>query len=114
MVLIGSLSCVAHLILQIHYICGSRIDFSPTFNLTKDEVMTTSAITLFYLVIRFLMSSLFTEMVPEEKTRSLQSLYYQSEKILATSDLDLLIVSSFTMKKNILPNADENEFLFFS
>lgn len=93
MVLVGSLSCVAHLILQIHYICGSRINYSPTLNLSKDQVMTTSGITLFYLIVRFLMSSLFTEMVPQEKNKSLQSLYYQSERILGTSDLDLLIVS---------------------
>lgn len=83
-ILIGSLSCVAHIILQLNVLLGSKRD--------RQHVLMATTITTVFLTTRFVASSLFAEMIHQEKANSLRSLHQQSEKTLGSDDLELLIV----------------------
>ncbi len=103
-VLIGSLSCVAHLILEINLLIGTRTDpqyFQTTLSGKRFSLMAT-AITVAYLTVRFVASSLFAEMIHQEKRKSLRSLDRQSGEEFWSYDLELLIVCLLSIYFNIL------------
>ncbi|KZS12499.1 putative Gustatory receptor [Daphnia magna] len=79
-ILIGSLSIVAHLTLQINILTGSRVESTSGFN---------------PFIVRFVASSLFAEMIHREKFKSQRSLYEQSGKVFWVNDLELLMTKRF-------------------
>jgi hypothetical protein len=90
-ILIGSLSCVAHLTLQINILFGTKIESSHEQD--KHHVFMVTATTTFYLSIRFISSSLFAEMIHRERFKSQRNLYEQSGDEFWSLDLELLVVS---------------------
>ncbi|XP_032791062.2 uncharacterized protein LOC116928093 [Daphnia magna] len=94
-ILIGSLSIVAHLTLQINILTGSRVESTLFLEQDKRHVLTATAITTVYQIVRFVASSLFAEMIHREKFKSQRSLYEQSGKVFWVNDLELLMTKRF-------------------
>lgn len=93
LLLIGSLSCAAHLIIQVNILIATRTN-QLTVGIDQDNlVMATTISTTVFLAVRFVASSLYAEMIHQEKTNSLRSLYQQSENEFQSHDLDILVVS---------------------
>ncbi|KAI9562809.1 hypothetical protein GHT06_010264 [Daphnia sinensis] len=94
-ILIGSLSIVAHLTLQINILTGSRVESTLFLEQDKRHALTATTITTVYLIVRFVASSLFAEMIHREKFKSQRSLYEQSGKVFWVNDLELLMTKRF-------------------
>ena len=92
-ILIESLSCVAHLTLQINILVGTKSESSHEED--KRHVFMVTVITTVYLCIRFISSSLFAEMIHRERFKCQRSLYEQSGDEFWSYDLELLVVSWF-------------------
>lgn len=90
-ILIESLSCVAHLTLQINILVGTKSESSHEED--KHHVFMVTVITTVYLCIRFISSSLFAEMIHRERFKCQRSLYEQSGDEFWSYDLELLVVS---------------------
>ncbi|XP_046636928.1 uncharacterized protein LOC124315343 [Daphnia pulicaria] len=94
-ILIESLSCVAHLTLQINILVGTKIESSESDEYDKHQVFMVTAITTVNLFIRFISSSLFAEMIHRERFKSQRSLYEQSGEEFWSYDLELLVTKRF-------------------
>ena len=94
-ILIGSLSTVTHLILQLNI--GLRISYSETSVALQhySDILKTTALSSIYLALRFVASSLYAEKIYEEKRKCLRNLHDQTREDVWTPDLDLLIVNYY-------------------
>lgn len=80
---------------------GSRMESSAFLEQEKRHALMATAITTVYLILRFVASSLFAEMIHREKFKSRRSLYEQSGEIFWVNDLELLIVKPFILSVSL-------------